>query len=161
MDLGRMFFLAHPGMLRGEFVEGGINKFAIRFGVFELFELLHALVILDAFHFHLGHLAVLHLIELFAEDDVRIFEDRFNEGEQHERVIRSVGIHQRNRVQQIQGQHLIHGKIFLQIDVHSQGTLPSSVLGMNSTILRSISERNNCHARWMCAFFAFGVSWLS
>ena len=104
-----------------------------------------------------------------------IFENGLDQGEQHERVIRRLRIHERNRFEQIQRQHLIHREIILQLDVHAQlasraalGRIPGhparvvsppavALRGlMNSTILRSSSERNNCQARCVCAFFGLG-----
>ena len=93
MDFGLDVFLAHPRMPRGEGVERGIDELAVRLGVFEFLQFLHPLVVFDAFHFHLGHLLVLHLVELLAQDDVRVFENGFDEREQHERVIRRLRVH--------------------------------------------------------------------
>ena len=166
-------FLAHPRMLVGKGVEGGIDELPVRLRVFELLQFLHPLVVFDPFHLHLGHLLVLHLVELFAQDDVRVFEDGFHERQQDERVIRRLRIHQRNRLEQIQRQRLVHREILLQLDVHAKlallprrssrrerlASLFRDSLGrfrrsassrrllrglMNSTIFRSSSERNNC-----------------
>ena len=126
MDFGRMFSCAHPRMLVGEGVERGIDELAVRLRVFELLQFLHALVVFDAFHLHLGHLLVLHLVELLAQDDVRVFEDGLDEREQDERVIRRLRVHQRNRVEQIERQRLIHREIVLQLDVHAKFCSPSA-----------------------------------
>ena len=71
MDFGRMFSWPTHGCRVGKGVERGIDEFAVRLRIFELFQFFHPLVVFDAFHFHLGHLLVLHLVELFAQDDVR------------------------------------------------------------------------------------------
>ena len=75
-------FLAHPRMPVGKRVEGGIDEFAFRLGIFELLQFLHALVVFDALHLHLRHLLVFHLVELFAQDDIRVFEDGLHQREQ-------------------------------------------------------------------------------
>jgi hypothetical protein len=89
-------------MPRSEIIKRGIDKLAVRLGVFELLQFFHPLFVFDAFHLHLGHLLILHLVELFAQDDVRVFEDGLDEREQNERVFRRLRVHERNRFEQIQ-----------------------------------------------------------
>jgi len=62
---------------------------------------LHAPVVLDAVHLHLGHFPVLHLVELPAQDDVGVFEDGLDEREQDKRVVRRLRINERNGLEQI------------------------------------------------------------
>jgi hypothetical protein len=67
--------LADPRVLRGEFVERAVDEVAVGFGILELLEFLHALVVFDSLHLHLGDGAIFHLVELPAQDEVRVFED--------------------------------------------------------------------------------------
>ena len=70
------------------------------------------------------------LVELLAQDDVRVFEDGLHEREQDERVIGRLRVHQRDRVEQIQRQRLVHREIVLQLDVDAQLRAPSSPCGL-------------------------------
>ena len=113
-------FLPDPGMLVGESVERRINEFAIGFRMFELLQLIDALLILHAFHFHLGHLLRLQLVQLFAQHDVGVFENGFDERDQIQRVIGRCRVEQWNGFEQIQRQRLVHRKILRQLDVDAQ-----------------------------------------
>ena len=177
----------------GKSVEGGIDELAVGLGIFQLLQFFHALVVFDALHLHLGHFAVFDLVELLAQDDVRIFQNGFDQREQHERVIGRLRVHERDGFQQVQRQRLVHGEIVLQLDVDAQFAAPWArackesgpqvgirataaevcavgiyllhaghyLARMNSTILRSSSERNSCQARCVWAFLALGGSWQS
>ena len=112
--------LAHPGMLVRKGVEGRVDELAVRLGVFQLLQLFDALVVFDPGHLHLGHLLALQLVELLAQDDVRVFQDGLHEREQDQRVIRLLRVHQRQRLQQIQRERLVHRKVVLQLDVDAE-----------------------------------------
>ncbi len=73
--LGTDVFLAHPRMPVGEGVEGGINKFAVGFGIFQLFQLFHALIVFQPLHLHLRHFLRFNFVQLLAQDDVGIVHD--------------------------------------------------------------------------------------
>ena len=118
--LGIDVFLAHPRVAVGEGVEGGIDEFAVGLGIFQVLQFFDALFVGDAFHLHLGHLAVFQAVELFAQDDVRVLDDGFHHGQQNEGVIRLLGIHEGNGLQQIERERLIHGEILLQLHIHAQ-----------------------------------------
>jgi hypothetical protein len=54
-------------MARGEGVEGGVDEFAARLGVFQLLQFLHALVVFHPLLLELRQLAALELVELLAQ----------------------------------------------------------------------------------------------
>jgi hypothetical protein len=101
MDLGRMFSWPTQGCWSAKALKVAVNEFAVGLGVFEFFQFLHALVVFDALHLHLRHLLVFDLVELLAQDDVGVFEDGFDQGEQHQRVVGRLRIQQRNCVKQV------------------------------------------------------------
>ena len=117
---GADVFLSDPGMAVGEGVEGGVDEFAFGLGVFELIELIHAILVFDALGLHFGDALALEFVQLPTEDDVGIFEDGLDEGDEIERVIRGVGIEQGKRFEEVEGEHLVHGKVILQLDVDAQ-----------------------------------------
>ena len=73
--LGPDVFLTHPRVTLRERVERGVDELAVRLGVFQLFQFLHALVVLHAVLLHLGDGLRFELVELPAQDQVRVFED--------------------------------------------------------------------------------------
>src|SRR5438045_9707247 len=104
-------------MLVGESVERRIDEFAIGLRMFEFLQLIDALLVLYAFHFHLGHLLRLQLVQLFAQHDVGVFENGFDERDQIQRVIGRRRIEQWNRFEQIERQRLVHRKILRELDI--------------------------------------------
>ena len=112
--------LAHPRMFVGKGVEGRVNELAVRLGILKLFQLLDALVEFDAGHFHLRHFLALKFVQLFAQDEVRVFQNRFNQAQQHQRIIRGLRIDERDGFQQVQRERLVHRKILLQLDIDPQ-----------------------------------------
>ncbi len=101
-------------------VEGAVNELAVRLGVLHFFEFLHALVVFDAVGLHLGDLLCFEPVELAAEDEVRIFGDRFGEGEEHQRIVGRGGVHEREGIVQIERKRLVHREILLQPDVEAE-----------------------------------------
>ena len=55
---------------------------------------------------------------MLAQDDLRVFEDRLDETEHHQRVIRGLGIDLGQGVVHVQRERLVHGEVLLQIHVH-------------------------------------------
>jgi len=106
----------------GKGVESGIDKIAVGLGVFQFFELFHALLIIETGHLHLRHLPALDFVELLAQDDLRVLEDGFDECQQHQGVVRRLGVEQGQGLEQVKRKRLIHREIVLQLDVHPQIT---------------------------------------
>ena len=118
--LGADVLLADPRVPVGERVERLVDEVAQRLRVFELLELLHALLVLDAVRLHLRDRAVLDAVELLAQDQLGVLEDRLDQRQHVERVVGRLGVEQRERLEQIQRQRLVHREIVLQVDVDAQ-----------------------------------------
>ena len=84
----------------------------------ELLELRHALLVVHARRLHLGHRRVLQLRELTAQDGVGVLEDALDEREQIERVGLAVGVEDRDRLDEVERQRLVHREVVLEVDVH-------------------------------------------
>ncbi len=120
-DRLRADVLAHdPGVPLGERVERGVDELLQRLRVLELLEFLHALVVLHPLGLHLGHPPVLDPVELAAEDDLRVLEDCLDEGDDVEAVRRRVAIEQRDRLEEVERQRLVHREVVLQVHVDAQ-----------------------------------------
>ena len=79
-------------MVGGVVVEGLINEVGTGFGVFDFFEFLHTLIIVEAVFFHFGDGFVFSPAHLGAENLAGVFEDGFDEGKNVEGVLGVVGI---------------------------------------------------------------------
>ncbi len=86
----------------------------------QLLELLHSLVVFHPGHFQLGHFLAFELVQLLAQDHIRILQDGFHQREQHKRILRRFRVNQRDRFEQVQREHLIHREIVLQLHVYPQ-----------------------------------------
>jgi len=67
---------------------------------------------------HFRHLFRLHLVELAQKDKIGIFQNRFDEGEQIERVGFARAIEELGRLEQVKRQRVVEGEIVLQLGVH-------------------------------------------
>jgi hypothetical protein len=83
-------------------------------------ELLHALVVVQPLGLHLRHRAALQLVELAAQDQLGVLDDRLDQRQEVEGVRLRLGVEQRDRLQQIERERLVHREVVLQVDVHAQ-----------------------------------------
>ncbi len=104
----------------GKGVEGVVDELAQRLRILQLLHLLHPLVVLHAFGLPCRDRLVLHAIELLAEDQLGVLEDRLDQREHVERVLGRLGIEQRQRLEQVERQRLVHREVVLQVEVHPQ-----------------------------------------
>ena len=110
--------LAHPGVILGEGVEGGIHEFPTGLRILQLLQLLHSLVVFHALSLEFSDLLALQAVELPTQDHVRILEDGFDQREDIQGVVGRFRIDQPQRVEQVQRQRLIHREVFRQLDIH-------------------------------------------
>jgi len=80
-------------------IEGRVDKFAVRLGIFQFLEFLHTLVVIESFRLHLRNGLRLDLVQLFPKNQFGILQDGFNEREQDQGIIRCLRINQRDGLQ--------------------------------------------------------------
>ena len=105
--------------------------------------------------------AVLDAVELPAQDDLRVLEDRLDQRQQVERVVGRLRVEQRDRLEQVERQRLVHREVVLQIDVDPQRR---PVLGLSGRTRRCAGPPASGTAATRacrCAFFAPSGSWQS
>ena len=100
----------------GERVERLVDEVAERLGVFELLELLHALLMLDAIGLHLRDCAVLDAIELPAQDQLG-FSRIDSTSVSTSSALRRGGVELRQRLDQVERQRLVHREVVLKVHV--------------------------------------------
>jgi len=138
--LGFDILLPHPRVPIRKGVEGRVDELAIRLGMLQLFQLRHSLLVIQPGHLHFRHLPALELVQLLAENDVRIFEDGFHQRQQHQRVIGLLRIHLRQGLQQVERQRLVHRKVLLQFDVDTQLARPRAGGELDNPALHQRAE---------------------
>lgn len=118
--LGADVLLADPRVFVREGIEGFVHELATRFGVLQLIQPGHAFVVLDAFLFPLGHLAVLHLVELSTKDDLGVLENGLDEGDEVEGVVGCLRVEVWKGLEEVERERLIHREVVLKIHVHPE-----------------------------------------
>ena len=79
----------------------------------ELVELDHALFVFHARSLQFGYLLALELVDLSAQDDLRIFDDGLHQSEHVERVARAILRQTLHGIHHVQPQRLQQREIFL------------------------------------------------
>ncbi len=107
----------------------------------ELLELRHALVVVEPLGLHPRDLAVLQLVELPAQDELRVLEDRLDERQQVERVRLGRRVEERDRLEQVERERLVHREVVLQLDVDAKGEARARLLVRDDLDDAAVDER--------------------
>ena len=99
--------------------EALVQKLEVWLGVLDFVELNHALLVLDASSLQFGYFLAFQLVDLSAQDDIRIFDDGFDEAEHVERVGRAVLGQALHRIDHVQAQRLQQREVLLQLGVQA------------------------------------------
>ena len=155
-------FEADPRMVRGKLVEGVVNKVTPRLRVFEFLEFSDAFLERHACGLEFGHLLSLEHIELAAQDDFGVFQDRLDQRHHLKRIERPAGIEQRKRVDEIERERVVKREVRIEIDAEPQPWAARAGGWWNDLDDSSIDERaEELPGALEVKFFAFGGSWQS
>jgi hypothetical protein len=98
-------------------IVGVVDEFLAGLRPFDLLQLLHALVEFDALVLQGADQLAFQQIDLLAQDDIRVFENRLDQRNHVERVVRASGSSCGIASSSQRPERLVHREIVLQVDV--------------------------------------------
>ena len=101
-------------MAEFEFVVSGVDEFRTGLGMLDLFEEGDAVIEFHAFVLEAGHEFGFQKIDLLAEDDVGVFQNGLDEGDDVEGVVFGFYVELRDGGEQVEAEGVVNGEIFGQ-----------------------------------------------